>query len=90
MALITCPECKNFPVSNEAILCPTCGYPIAEKLNKTAAENRQIEDLKASWREKGLCLDCGGRLVKFTDVTGDLKSRCNSCLKIWGGWKYDW
>jgi hypothetical protein len=27
MALITCPECKNF-VSDQARTCPRCGYPI--------------------------------------------------------------
>jgi hypothetical protein len=29
MALIECPECKN-PISDKAIACPGCGYPLAE------------------------------------------------------------
>lgn len=31
MALIDCPECRN-PVSSEARACPSCGFPVAEKL----------------------------------------------------------
>ena len=30
MALITCPECGK-AVSNEAKVCPSCGYPVAER-----------------------------------------------------------
>ncbi len=30
MALITCPECGN-AVSTEARMCPSCGYPVAER-----------------------------------------------------------
>jgi hypothetical protein len=28
MALITCPECKHHPVSDQASACPKCGFPI--------------------------------------------------------------
>ena len=28
MALITCPECKQHPVSDQAPACPRCGFPI--------------------------------------------------------------
>jgi len=34
MALIICPECKK-GVSDKAITCPNCGYPIETKLNVT-------------------------------------------------------
>ncbi len=36
MPLINCPECEK-PVSSEAHACPTCGYPVAEKLGNGAS-----------------------------------------------------
>lgn len=34
MAIITCPECKK-NVSEKAISCPNCGYPLAQKVNQS-------------------------------------------------------
>lgn len=35
MALIDCPECRK-PVSSEARACPSCGYPVVERLQASA------------------------------------------------------
>jgi membrane protein YdbS with pleckstrin-like domain len=44
MALIQCPDCKR-QVSSEAKVCPSCGYPIAERL--------QAGDIPAASAETG-------------------------------------
>lgn len=48
MALINCPEC-NHQVSDEATICPNCGYPLYKNLNentkKKDVEKRNRHDL---------------------------------------------
>lgn len=46
MALIDCPECRN-PVSSEARACPSCGYPVAEKLGAATPAPTQPRPLLA-------------------------------------------
>jgi membrane protein YdbS with pleckstrin-like domain len=54
MALIQCPDCKR-QVSSEAKVCPSCGYPIAERLQAgdipaTSAETGGLLlEVKPSW-----------------------------------------
>lgn len=38
MALILCPECQR-QVSNLALICPGCGYPIQEELHRLIVQN---------------------------------------------------
>lgn len=39
MAIIQCPECKH-EVSDQAVSCPHCGYPIAERISKKKKSSR--------------------------------------------------
>ena len=57
MALIDCPECTK-PVSDAARACPTCGFPVAEKLAaKTGGESNEhpaargelLAEIRPSW-----------------------------------------
>lgn len=55
MALINCPECGK-QVSTEASTCPSCGYPVAEKLaqgeapSQSAADpNELLLEVRSSW-----------------------------------------
>ncbi len=44
MALIKCPECKN-QVSDKAVTCPHCGFPIAQTLAQdNESENNEMEN----------------------------------------------
>ncbi|MEG0252027.1 MAG: zinc-ribbon domain-containing protein, partial [Christensenellaceae bacterium] len=64
MALIKCPEC-NKDISEEAILCPQCGYPIADKIDEINAKkineaNHQIIDNACDDKEViTICNKCG-------------------------------
>lgn len=44
MALITCPECGKENVSDSAIACPNCGFPIAKHINHINGNNTKIEE----------------------------------------------
>ena len=46
MALVYCPECDS-QVSDQAIACPKCGYPIAK--NKERVEEYQYEKQYEYW-----------------------------------------
>ena len=54
MALIQCPDCKR-QVSSEAKSCPSCGYPIAERLQEGAIDSTPVEagqllvEIRPSW-----------------------------------------
>ncbi len=55
MALINCPECGR-QVSTAAKACPGCGFPVAEKLDSTAAvpaggakPNELLAEVRPSW-----------------------------------------
>lgn len=47
MALIKCPECEQ-AISDKALKCPKCGYPIQEYLNSKAKEIQQTPIQKKS------------------------------------------
>ncbi|MEG0586268.1 MAG: zinc ribbon domain-containing protein, partial [Christensenellaceae bacterium] len=69
MALIKCPEC-NKDISEEAILCPQCGYPIADKIDEINAKkineaNQQIIDNADDDEEFIIvCNECGKLKIK--------------------------
>ena len=54
MALIQCPDCKR-QVSSEAKSCPSCGYPVAERLSDgaqtsaPAEANQTLLEVRPSW-----------------------------------------
>ena len=55
MALINCPECGK-QVSTVAATCPSCGYPVAEKLSQGEAveqsspdSNELLVEVRSSW-----------------------------------------
>jgi len=54
MALIKCPECGK-EVSTSAKACPTCGFPVAEKITTTetaeqaAANDELLAEVRPSW-----------------------------------------
>jgi len=54
MALVECPDCKR-QVSSEAKACPSCGYPIAERLHdgaiavETTQPNLLLMEVRPSW-----------------------------------------
>ena len=41
MALVNCPECGRENVSDTALACPSCGYPIGEHFKKTKLEKEE-------------------------------------------------
>ena len=48
MALVTCPECGREKVSDTALACPGCGYPIKEhfeKINKGKEKDDNLEQV---------------------------------------------
>jgi uncharacterized membrane protein YdbT with pleckstrin-like domain len=55
MALINCPECGN-QVSSEAKACPSCGFPVVEKISQAAGPAVQrttpeelLAEVRPSW-----------------------------------------
>jgi len=57
MALINCPECGK-QVSTAAAACPSCGFPVAEKVSQTessaqrpvaTASNEVLAEVRPSW-----------------------------------------
>jgi hypothetical protein len=46
MSLIQCPECKN-EISDKAIYCPQCGYPIAKHLKRVFSPGNENKRNKA-------------------------------------------
>lgn len=51
MALVNCPECGK-QVSTAAKSCPTCGYPVAEKLAQSdpaPVSNELLAEVRPSW-----------------------------------------
>lgn len=44
MALIKCPECRRENISNKALQCPSCSYPIkATTIEKTAKHWKKLQ-----------------------------------------------
>ena len=46
MALVICPECGKEKVSDSAVNCPDCGFPIREHFKKLYAEQQVKEMIK--------------------------------------------
>ncbi|MEG0834184.1 MAG: zinc ribbon domain-containing protein, partial [Christensenellaceae bacterium] len=83
MALIKCPEC-NREISEEAILCPQCGYPIADKIDEINAKkiteaNQQIIDNADDDEEFIIvCNECGElNIIEKTYIYDN--SYCSIC-----------
>lgn len=57
MALVKCPECGRMNVSDLAVACPNCGFPIKEHFSKIKEEGQSQQDPERS--EK--------KIVKLTD-----------------------
>ena len=55
MSLIKCPECGK-EISNKAISCPMCGYPIKEEINKLSSKS-------ASTTGMNVCPKCGKFII---------------------------
>lgn len=49
MALIECPECKRLNVSDQAIACPSCGFPMMQKRNKPELQVLNLNGNIAKW-----------------------------------------
>ena len=43
--LIKCPECSNL-ISEKALSCPHCGFPMAEYINREIEKSKKQEELK--------------------------------------------
>ncbi|MFI5458653.1 MAG: zinc-ribbon domain-containing protein [Isosphaerales bacterium] len=52
MALINCPECKR-EVSDNALSCPQCGYPIAAGAKRDSAPDPPLEKSHTIHQEVG-------------------------------------
>lgn len=64
MALIDCPECGT-QVSNKAVACVKCGYPIRSNSHSTSPQNEPV----SAKQGEHACLHCGGRdLSEWTTV----------------------
>ena len=77
MALIECPEC-NKEVSDKAISCPHCGFPIAD-IQKTESQhtvkvNNKIYDISKL------------KIMYDKYSTADQKMICNTCNNIYKKW----
>ncbi|MDO4332621.1 MAG: zinc-ribbon domain-containing protein [Eubacteriales bacterium] len=76
MALINCPECGR-EISDKAVSCPHCGYPIEKLLSKnefTSSEEvdtRAFQDNDVSQSEPNRCKICGKALIDNTHVYCD-------------------
>jgi len=44
MALMQCPECAR-EVSDKAIACPGCGFPVAAKAGRNGLEGEHVADM---------------------------------------------
>lgn len=51
MALIKCPEC-NKEISDKAVNCPNCGYPICTESNKVVPSESETENVIIRGRDK--------------------------------------
>lgn len=72
--LLPCPECER-EVSDKAEACPGCGFPIANHVDKAAADKR-ADDALASRKQIGEvdCVSCearGYRRFPFTTADGN-------------------
>lgn len=56
MALVTCPECGREGVSDTAVACPNCGYPIHEHFEQKKVKPHSQERTAASKKEVSLDL----------------------------------
>ena len=43
MALVNCPECNN-EVSNKAMACPKCGYPLSSVKSVVEEQKKSVSD----------------------------------------------
>lgn len=77
MALIKCPEC-NKEVSDRAISCPHCGFPIADiqkiESQHTVKVNNKIYDISKL------------KIMYDKYSTADQKMICNTCNNIYKKW----
>lgn len=88
MALITCPECNGM-VSDEAIACPHCGYPIKEHALELCTKSKEIADIPQSDQAESLYESEVKRLtdkirkVEYT-VPSPRAKVCIKCGKFFG------
>ena len=52
MALVICPECGKEKVSDSAVSCPDCGFPIKEHFEKLYAQQQAKEKQKAENKQR--------------------------------------
>ena len=71
MSLIVCPECGREKVSDKAVACPDCGFPIAEHFSKLAAE-AQLENTPENNEPAEACGDIIDE-APAADVSEDAK-----------------
>ena len=64
MALIKCPEC-DLQVSDHAIACPHCGYP----LQTTAAKKQRTKQRRRKKLPNGLARYLKSKLVIYTNLS---------------------
>jgi len=72
MALINCPEC-NKEVSDKAVSCPNCGYPMNRNESESSNEKNDIQDLISMYPDEKI-----KAVTRFMEITGlDLQEAVN-------------
>lgn len=74
MALIRCPECGKENVSDRAVACPTCGYPIKEQFDRIKAKEGRIEKQE---KEKEEIINIDDELDKRKKAIDNLERKVN-------------
>lgn len=88
MSLIACPECR-IQISDIAISCPGCGYPLRRvqiRLQEQQREQERLErERRDSERQKKLDLD---NKIKEMQRTANHCPECNGTGYTWVSWEY--
>lgn len=86
MALINCPECNN-EVSDKAVSCPNCGFPIQEQSFKSASSSIEVNICPKCghiWGKYEECQDCGTKLIDTHIAYDDYKK-----MDIIESWEFE-
>lgn len=80
MALIACPECQR-EISDEALMCPQCGYPLAETKLDQAMVQMKVE-LLGDKPEAQIWKEMSERKAMLYILSGMLKEEHGKTLEL--------
>lgn len=86
MALIKCPEC-NKQVSDKAVACPNCGFPIKDSFEKKTIDEKFQDELDGDVQcpyceakdidNDGYCNNCGMKILNHKDINNCVEENDN-------------